>query len=351
MTLHRFHITSLVFVLFGANLAFADFKTDAQVATARADLASTLKAIVARVFAENIDTKIQKAPNNKEWGEWIIETANLNKKRWTSLGGNGIYPVAENTICQVDGDTPLLWINIKTGDMHFNPSKLLDSKGFCGKLRDSYADKSKNANGDKIIPLISNGTVDFKNSANSINNEEFVNVAIQGNLGKIKMLIKNGANIDVIDNRGLTALVGASTNGKLEVVKYLISQGADINIRTKAKNNNDFTALIMASGGGHLEVVKFLVANGANVNDKTKGGGTALMAASANGHLSVIKFLISKGANINAKTNDGGTALIMASAYGHIEVMNYLIENGADVSAKDDSGKTALEYLNKYKKK
>lgn len=315
MALHRFHIISLMFaLLFGANLAFADFKTDAQVATARSDLASTLKAIVARVFAENINTKSQKAPNNKEWGEWIIETAGLNKKRWTSLGGNGIYPIAENTICQVDGDMSLLWINTSTGKMHFNPSKLLDSKDFCGKLRDSYVDKSKNTNGDRIIPLASNGPVNFKNSANSINNEEFVNAAIQGNLDKVKTLIKNGANIDAIDNRGVTALIGASTSGKLEVVKYLITQGANINVTLK---NNGINALMMASAGGHLEVVKFLVAN---------------------------------GANINAKTNDGGTALMMASAYGHIEVMNYLIENGADASAKDDSGKTALEYLNKYKK-
>ncbi len=43
MTLHRFHITSLVFVLFGANLAFADFKTDAQVATARSGFSFNIK--------------------------------------------------------------------------------------------------------------------------------------------------------------------------------------------------------------------------------------------------------------------------------------------------------------------
>lgn len=321
-TLNKFRIILVIFILFGANFAFANFsRIDTQVTTARSELASAQKAIVAKIFADNIDTKKQKAPhpNNPnqmiEWGEWIMEVAKLDKKRWTTLGTNGIYPIIEKTICYDKSESPLLWIDTKTETMHFNPSKLSNNdKGeyFCEKLRDSY--RSNNDTGDRIVPLsISLG---FGGSS-VINNDDLVNAAIQGNLDKVKILIKNGAKINTRDSRGTLPLVGASTTGRLEVVKFLISQGADVNASANLNRNNNINALMIASANGHLEVVKILVENGANVN---------------------------------AKTNDGGTALMMASAYGHLKIVDYLIENGADTSAKDSEGKTALDYLNKYKK-
>lgn len=321
-TLNKFRAMLAMFIIFSANFVFADFsRIGTQVATARSELASAQKAIVAKIFADNIDSKKQKAPhpNNPnqsiEWGEWIMEVAKLNKKRWTTLGTNGIYPVVGKTICYDKGETPLLWIDAKTGTMHFNPSKLSNndkSEDFCEKLRDSY--RSNNSNGDKIIPLATSSEVSGGNVAN---NDDLVNAAIQGNLDKVKMLIKNGAKINIRDSRGTLPLVGASTTGRLEVVKFLISQGADVNASANLNRNNNINSLMIASANGHLEVVKVLVENGANVN---------------------------------AKTNDGGTALMMASAYGHLKIVDYLIENGADSSAKDSEGKTALDYLNKYKK-
>lgn len=322
LTLNKFRVILAVFTILGVNFVFADFsRVGTQVATARSELASAQKAIVAKIFADNIDTKKQKAPhpNNPnqtiEWGEWIMEVAKLNKKRWTTLGTNGIYPIIGKTICYDKSETPLLWIDTKTGTMHFNPSKLSSNdKGedFCEKLRDSY--RSNNGNGDKLIPL---ATSSGFSGGNVSNNDDLVNAAIQGNLDKVKTLIKNGAKINTRDSRGTLALVGAATTGKLEMVKFLISQGADVNASANLNRNNNINALMMASANGHLEVVKILVENGANVN---------------------------------AKTDDGGTALMMASAYGHLKIVDYLIENGADSSAKDSEGKTALEYLNKYKK-
>ena len=80
---------------------FVATRTDAQVATARSDLASAQKAIVAKVFADNIDPTQSKAPDpnkpvagqtpNKDWGDWIIEVAGLDGSRWEKpLAGNGI---------------------------------------------------------------------------------------------------------------------------------------------------------------------------------------------------------------------------------------------------------------------
>ncbi len=74
-------------------------------------------------------------------------------------------------------------------------------------------------------------------------------------------MFSKGADINVKDNGGRTALTNAS-NGHLEVVKYLINKGADIN----AKLNNGSTALIVATMSGQLEIVKYLISKGANVN-------------------------------------------------------------------------------------
>ena len=57
--------------------------------------------------------------------------------------------------------------------------------------------------------------------------------------------------------------------------------------------NNDL-ALLLATEEGHLEVVKFLVENGANIHADNYG---ALRVASQNGHLEVVKFLVERGAD------------------------------------------------------
>ncbi len=66
---------------------------------------------------------------------------------------------------------------------------------------------------------------------------------------------------------------------------------------------------------GQLEVVKYLISNGADIKAKDNSGDTPLHAASrrGRGRLEIVKYLISKGADIHAKTNIGVTPLRLAS--------------------------------------
>ena len=182
-----------------------------------------------------------------------------------------------------------------------------------------------------------------------------ITASFKGHLEVVKYLASQGANIEAQDNHNWTALIRASQNGHLEVVQYLASQGADIN----AKNNDGDTALIRASFKGHLEVVQYLATQGADINAKNNDGKTALMRANFKGHLEVVQYLatlrmhnsarsghlaevkkaIEKGADINAKNNDGKTALMIASQNGHLEVVQYLFTRGANIEIKDDDGK------------
>ena len=131
-----------------------------------------------------------------------------------------------------------------------------------------------------------------------------------------------------------TALIYASSNGRLEVVKFLLENGGDIHTNEENGANvyaqND-SPLQWASYNGHLEVVKLLLENGAKVNARND---SALSMASSRGHLEVVKLLLENGANVHAQNDN---PLQWASTNGHLEVVRLLLKNGANVHAQDDS--------------
>jgi hypothetical protein len=63
-------------------------------------------------------------------------------------------------------------------------------------------------------------------------------------------------------HRGLTALTVASYNGRLEVARWLVNNGADIDVRDSSYHSN--TALYHACERGRLGVVRLLLEKGAD---------------------------------------------------------------------------------------
>lgn len=175
---------------------FVATRTDAQVATARSDLASAQKAIVAKVFADNIDATQSKAPDpnkavrdqvaSKDWGDWIIEVAGLDGARWQKGGkaigtsvsyrtvqpSDGIQPVgnvynSDTSRTEKGGCSMILGIahsnttNNSYGDLVFAPNNIggSNSGDFCTQLKKSY--ESSGGPGNKVIPLSSTNTIEF----------------------------------------------------------------------------------------------------------------------------------------------------------------------------------------------
>lgn len=183
----------------------------------------------------------------------------------------------------------------------------------------------------------------------------------------VKYLIENGLNVNKIERyrSGFSPLMVASQRGHLEIVKYLVYKFADIDMvgddeGTSVKEN--MTALISACMGNSFEVVNFLIEKKANANIMGFRG-SALMVAVGGGiggdngigyerkDFNIIKCLVEKGrADVNLKDHGGRTALINAcSSYGNnLDQVKYLVEKGADMNAKNIDGQTSLMKASRF---
>jgi ankyrin repeat protein len=181
----------------------------------------------------------------------------------------------------------------------------------------------------------------------------------------------NGRNAEL----GMSPLHFAILRQNLEIVKYLIERGADINLCTREGRNR--SPLHLAVLSGNLEILDCLIEAGANLNAQDRNGRTVVHNAVASNntalalhlvekgadvnipdferqtplHLSVLhnnvicaKHFVKFGAIINCQIRKNITALSVAIMLGRIHIVNILVENGADINLRDDFGNTALHF-------
>ena len=169
---------------------------------------------------------------------------------------------------------------------------------------------------------------------------------ILGYIDMVKILITHGANINHQDKTGHFALHSAAFQGDFEIVEYLIEQGANVNIEPHGGNS----PLMMASRN-RLDIVELLVTHGANVNHQDKTGYTALFTATLEGKPHIVEYLIIQGANVNARTTSGDTALICASRRNknksHEFIFQLLLLADADITLSNNNGNDAMFYAQK----
>ncbi len=147
------------------------------------------------------------------------------------------------------------------------------------------------------------------------------------------------------DSNGVTALHCACRNGNIQVVDYLLSQGAEPDIRS----NDGYTPLMAVSFEGSLDIVKLLVnkcPSAVNTADST--GSTPLKIASYKNHTEIVKYLLSNGARPNIPNYDGNTAILTAAHYGNSEVVRILLEAGADLNTTNRNDGSPLVLASLY---
>ena len=102
--------------------------------------------------------------------------------------------------------------------------------------------------------------------------------------------------VDAADERGYTALVLAAQGGHVEAIEALVAQGAEVNVADKAGNTALMTAVFFSLRGGHVKAIEALVAKGAEVNAADENGDTALSLTRDNGHEEAAEALEAAGA-------------------------------------------------------
>ena len=175
---------------------------------------------------------------------------------------------------------------------------------------------------------------------------------------------------------GLSPLLYAARDGRLDIVQTLLAAKADIN----QVDANGITALIDAISNNHVEVARYLVDQGADVNATDWYGRTPLWSAVETRNqdfdattqensidrapfVELIKVLIERGANVNARTKEvppfkrhflkgtgslawvditGQTPFFTAALSGDVTVMRLLLDHGADPKIPTIQGTTAL---------
>jgi uncharacterized protein len=174
----------------------------------------------------------------------------------------------------------------------------------------------------------------------------------------VSMLLEAGANANVSNEDGQTPLMLAARTGQVAVAKLLVQHGADVNRR---ETYRDQSALMWAAAEGHAEMVEFLVSRKAALDVRAKstdwesqisseprvqyrptGGLTPLLYAARAGCLRCVTAIVGAGADVDKPNPDGMTPMITALDNGYPAVAQYLLERGANPHTWDWWGRTPL---------
>jgi uncharacterized protein len=213
--------------------------------------------------------------------------------------------------------------------------------------------------------------------------------ARQNARGAVGALADAGADLDLTDPDGTTALILAVINAHYDLAALLVHKGADPNIGDSRGMTALYAAVDMQTldetpgrpaptPSGTLDargLMSVLLARGAdpnvrltarvlerlhNAGDPALGAGsTPLMRAARKGDVATVRLLLEHGADPRLATANGATAVMYAAGLGglgrfgiyelnrgteadRMEIVSLCLERGADVRAANDAGQTAL---------
>ena len=179
----------------------------------------------------------------------------------------------------------------------------------------------------------------------------------------VSLLIEYGADVNVVDDSGISPLHILTKNNGFEmseqiyaIINYLIKAGADLDVQ----DQDGHTPLIKAirdlatssHGTNEYALIWDLLNNGANVKMRDNKGNTALghlieewEGENRHSCLKIVKKLVEEyGADVNNETNSGQTPLMIAVLVQRLNIANYLLGRGANVNVEDVEGDTVLVY-------
>ncbi|KAL7945514.1 hypothetical protein V8C42DRAFT_345114 [Trichoderma barbatum] len=175
--------------------------------------------------------------------------------------------------------------------------------------------------------------------------------AAQGSLTTLVPYLSSSPHFDIDepDRKGRTALAYAALKGHIDVVKLLVSEGANVN----KINDKNRSALWYASHSHssvtkqkRLEVVEHLLHKGANPDVQAQDGTTAIMKLIEHREPTVIKLLAQGGASMEVKKGSKCVSVeTLAKATNDQAVIQAIKHMPAQVSSRDELVTELVNYV------
>ncbi|XP_030637932.1 protein phosphatase 1 regulatory subunit 12C [Chanos chanos] len=189
---------------------------------------------------------------------------------------------------------------------------------------------------------------------------------IDGSLEVVEFLLAQGADINQVDSEGWTPLHVAATCGNLEITKFLLEQGASLTAvncdgdvpldiaedeatevllqEHTTKQGVDLEAAKRAEEEQIMTDARAWLTEGLPADLRhPKTGATPLHVSAAKGYLEAIKLMCQCGLDVSAKDNDGWTPLHAAAHWGQGDACRILAEQLCDMEARSNAGQTPFD--------
>ncbi|XP_052455282.1 protein phosphatase 1 regulatory subunit 12C [Carassius gibelio] len=213
---------------------------------------------------------------------------------------------------------------------------------------------------------VQNGEDDMVNCANTDGITALHQACIDGSMELVEFLLSQGASVNQVDSEGWTPLHVAASCGNLEITEFLLRHGAslcavncdgdvpmdiaeDEAIETLLQEHSltqdmDVEAAKRAEEEWIMRDARHWLTNGLPANVcHPRTGATPLHVAAAKGYLEAIKLLCQCGLDVSAKDYDGWTPLHAASHWGQSEACRLLAEQLCDMEALSNGGQTPFD--------
>jgi uncharacterized protein len=238
---------------------------------------------------------------------------------------------------------------ISDEEERFHPSvEMQEIKNFIQTLTNRFGECPEKmlfqaaVNGDTTIVeraiMEDNVAIDFTDDNNW---NALTYAAMAGNTEVFLLLASKGGEL-LMDRYGRTAFIWASQNGLFTIVEHMLREKMiqDINLQ----DNIGWTALMEAAWNGHEDIVKLLISYGADWEVQDGVGWSALLLAFSKGHKTISDALLEHGAHLDTidDEDEGMTALIRACDHGNTDLAVQLVTHGANVNYVTENGETAL---------
>eukprot|EP00435_Cladocopium_sp_Y103_P005001 s670_g1.t1 len=149
--------------------------------------------------------------------------------------------------------------------------------------------------------------------------------AMAGCFDAVRVLVGGGAVKDLDDAAGFSPLLHAVRCDFVEIARFLVESGACTD-----EIASDSSELNLAAQRGGLEMVRFLIEIGCDINLADGSGYTPLHSAAASGYLEIVQLMVESGVNCHLLTKDGLSALDCAAVFQFADIECYLSSLDSD---------------------